>query len=129
VAIANQLYRELGGRLFQKLGMDPAQLRKAVLRLDGAVGGLLEEIDSHGAVIVATIQKAQRMQAHRSQAKHFANLKSLVDVVIFDEGHYEPARTWSDTVRSADVHAPGRKQGGEGGRAGAVRDQPAPRLT
>lgn len=57
----------------------------------------LEYKDIDETVFVATIQKLQTMT--KRDATQFERLRQHVSLVMFDEGHYEPALTWSQAIR------------------------------
>jgi superfamily II DNA or RNA helicase len=49
-------------------------------------------------VYISTIQSLQEL--HSEHRSNFNRLKELIDLVIFDEGHREPARKWAEAVRA-----------------------------
>lgn len=101
VSITDQLYREISGKLFQKLGVDPNEIPKKTIRPKKAFGADLKEKHLDNAVVFLTIQQLHLWHANDSEA--FSLLKRNTTLLIFDEGHYEPAPSWSETVRTFPV--------------------------
>ena len=89
IAIKNQLLKEIGGNFFEKIGKKPSAKRVLPLRsnLDYA----------KNCIVVDTIQKIDRNRKLGNEI--YKLLKSNIDLVIIDEGHYEPALSWSNTIR------------------------------
>ena len=50
------------------------------------------------AIFVSTIQLIDRFR--QEAPDKFAKFAASIDIVLVDEGHYEPARSWSVTIRS-----------------------------
>ena len=98
LAIRDQLQLELSGRrpngFFQKQGIDPSDLRRSVSILKE-----MPDIVSKGTdgIFVSTIQLIDRYRQKRPQ--QFSKFAGSIDVLLVDEGHYEPARSWSVTIR------------------------------
>jgi superfamily II DNA or RNA helicase len=98
VALREQLVRDITARFFERLEVAPdrERLPKQIVELDGPFRDLkYENVDT--TVFVSTIQKLQSMQRHNTAG--FEHLRDHVSLVMFDEGHYEPALTWSRTIR------------------------------
>ncbi|ANC11281.1 DEAD/DEAH box helicase [Bacillus cereus] len=51
-------------------------------------------------VFVSTIKSLNDIRVNKKS--YFEELKSKVDIIIFDEGHREPAKSWQKTVRDLD---------------------------
>ncbi len=102
VALRQQIARDIGGRFFERLdsGPDVSQIPKQVIELDRHSANLqLDDIDQ--TVFVATIQKLRSMTTRGSAI--LERLRPRVSLVMFDEGHYEPAPTWSEAARQFDA--------------------------
>lgn len=102
IALRQQLVRDITARFFERLDLapDPADIPKKVAELDGPFRELkIDRIDE--MVLVSTIQKLQSMESHDRAA--FEYLLKHVSLLMFDEGHYEPALTWSRTIRQFTV--------------------------
>lgn len=98
IALRDQLFRELKNGIFKKLSLPPGAKLKPVYCLKEKQKDInfINDLPRE-AVIVSTIQKLQTMQ--KNQRDFYHKLVDQVDLIIFDEGHYEPALHWSDTVR------------------------------
>jgi superfamily II DNA or RNA helicase len=99
IAIREQLTRHVHNEFFEMLndGPDIDQLPKQVIELVGHFDELdYKNIDD--TVFVATIQKIQYMKENHND--DFCELLNHITLILFDEGHYEPARKWSQTIRA-----------------------------
>lgn len=101
VALRDQLCREVSGRFFSKLGLSES-LPKTVRNIKRAFPNI-DDGAYESSIIAMTIQllfslkkKSIENPAHH---QHYAKLQSKVDLIIVDEGHYEPALMWSDAIR------------------------------
>ena len=57
-----------------------------------------DELLNGSAILVSTIQMLGTM--HRQDALEDIDLASALDLVLFDEGHYQPAIQWSAAIRA-----------------------------
>lgn len=98
-AIRDQLSRELGGKrgFFLRSGLGTDQLPKQVLLIRSASD--LPETIPAGTILVSTIQLVNDMAKNRADDEAYDRLCKRCDVVIVDEGHYEPANAWSQSIR------------------------------
>jgi len=98
IALRQQLVRDIGARFFERLALAPelSQIPKEVVEVVGPFREL-EYGDIGETVFVATIQKLQAMV--KRDAAQFERLRQHISLVMFDEGHYEPALTWSQAIR------------------------------
>jgi hypothetical protein len=81
---------QYSSRQFDRLVTDPAAPAMSVL----AAGR---------AVLIMTVQMLGSLKGQSAQGSTlYESLALHADLVLFDEGHYEPAAEWSDTVRSLD---------------------------
>nr|WP_166636734.1 DEAD/DEAH box helicase family protein [Lysobacter terrigena] len=95
VAIRSQLIEELSGAFFLKAGITvPARL---VAELSAKAA-----LSTEPAVLVTTVQMLDRWR--RLEPGKYEALRANLDIVLMDEGHYEPASSWSKTVR--DLRCP-----------------------
>lgn len=92
IALRDQLHGELSGGVFDKLGLAKPLERHARLVDESAQASEIGPND----IVVTTVQ----LLASATEDPAWARLFPKVSMVIFDEGHYEPAPTWSHTVRS-----------------------------
>lgn len=95
--VIDQLYKELDGNIFKKKFVGLKKLPdKPVFQLDFETS-ILE----NDAVVCWTIQRL--LLTKKNKPKLFTSLVESVSLILFDEGHYEPAVQWSEAVRSFDV--------------------------
>jgi superfamily II DNA or RNA helicase len=98
-AIRDQLALELGGRrgFFLRSGFGRKDLPKTVLPIRS--NGDLPKGITAGTILVSTIQLVNDMARNRAIDPSYDLLRARCDVVIVDEGHYEPANAWSLSIR------------------------------
>ncbi|MFS8188464.1 DEAD/DEAH box helicase [Rossellomorea marisflavi] len=96
-AIRDHLYDELNGELWEKMNIDVDHGKSVYELYPNNVCKLLEE-RAGKKVYISTIQGLTKMKAEKPEL--FYSLKDTIDLILFDEGHKEPANTWSDTIRS-----------------------------
>lgn len=95
-AIREQLYKEIKKNLWEKMNID-LEIKKSIERLFPKNAS--ELVDKEGnKVFITTIQALTQVKNENKDV--FNNLKDSVDLILFDEGHKEPANTWSETIRS-----------------------------
>jgi superfamily II DNA or RNA helicase len=100
IALRKQLLEKLEERFFQR-GVDKTRrLPKRVLELEKQH---LRDTSSRKVptVFVGTIQKLDRISARDQRSLQF--LLAKVSLLIVDEGHYEPALSWSEAIRQFKV--------------------------
>lgn len=97
IVLRDQLFQELQGGFFQKLRRSPKIIPKSVHCLGDKKNRQFLRNLPEDAVVVTTIQKLHAM--YKGDQQSFSKLVDQVDLVMFDEGHYEPALCWSETVR------------------------------
>lgn len=98
-ALRRQLFREIsGGDFWQRVGVsDPSNLPMSVIELKEA-SKLPSSLNS--LVVVTTIQLLHSLAKSPTESNR---LKQAASLVLFDEGHYEPATKWRETVRSLET--------------------------
>ncbi len=102
VALRQQLFRDVQKGFFKRLApnLPLDSIPKTVIELCG--DGLMQEIKDYGAtVLVATIHKIRNLAEDADP--EWEKLTAHVSLVIVDEGHYEPASSWSQVLRSFDA--------------------------
>ena len=93
VTLADQIKKDVQRRFFVKaLKINNYHSPKKVRRL-----GSLIPIDQEPFTIVSTIQKLLSLK--KQNVNYYNKLIEKIELVIFDEGHYEPAISWSKIVR------------------------------
>ncbi|RUT73038.1 DEAD/DEAH box helicase [Ancylomarina longa] len=95
VAISEQLCIEINTFFNEKLQLK-AEIPKKVQYYDANVS--IADFNNTNVVLVSTIQKLDYLKRQNSQ-KEYKLLKKKISLIIFDEGHYEPAISWSGTIR------------------------------
>jgi len=96
VALRDQLAREVDGRFFSRLSLRTGPLPKAVRNVVRALPELSEN-ECASTILVMTIQMLYSIFNRRPDT--YRILADHVDLVIVDEGHYEPAMSWRDAIR------------------------------
>ena len=106
VALRDQLCREVKGRFFRKLGLTE-NLPKTVHNVKKGFPSIADD-EYKESIIAMTIQMLfslkKKHDANPANHQDYATLKDKVDLIIVDEGHYEPALMWSDAIRG--INAP-----------------------
>jgi superfamily II DNA or RNA helicase len=101
IALKKQLIRDITKRFWRRLKVDPDFHGQEVFGFTPATAGqILESGKASEGVLVCTISTLQRLHADPSYQKYYDSLGRLIKLVIFDEGHREPAPTWAAAVRS-----------------------------
>jgi superfamily II DNA or RNA helicase len=99
VGIRDQLYLELSGKrklgFFNKQGVIPSFLKRPVFTLSSTLD--ISVAAPGDAVFISTIQLLDHCRQNAEQL--FRTFIAAIDIVLVDEGHYEPARSWSETIR------------------------------
>jgi hypothetical protein len=95
IALRDQLAGEVAGRFFTKLGLTN-RLPKTVHNIKDRFPSAAK-LDLSQTIFVTTIQMLHSMVRHNSP--NYKLLQDNVDLVIVDEGHYEPAISWREAIR------------------------------
>lgn len=98
-ALVKQLADDVASRFWARIGA-PEPSGKEVVRIYPSTAET--ELLHHcaGTIWMATIATLQRLHATGSAA--YARLRDRLGLVVVDEGHYEPARSWSEAVRQLE---------------------------
>ena len=110
IALCEQLELYIRERFFEHLKRKPKSIPKRVVRIEELIGDKTRS-DWKNMVIVATIQMIESMSRLRSnftrrqltKRKFIEQLRREIDLVLVDEGHYEPALSWSTALRQFAV--------------------------
>lgn len=101
VALRDQLYREVSGRFFTKLKLTD-DLPKTVHNVKKGFPAIADD-EYKRSIVAMTIQMlfSLKKKYEENPANHgdYVTLQNKVDLVIVDEGHYEPALMWSEAIR------------------------------
>lgn len=95
VALRNQLYSEINSEFFNKVGINSVNLSKKVRNFKQSIRVKEEELPE--SIIISTIQKLDYLR--KKTPADYEKLNKSISLVIFDEEHYEPSRSWSDAIR------------------------------
>lgn len=100
-AIRDQLVRELSGQrgFFSRFNIGKEELPRKVIALKSTKG--LQKLPDN-AIVVSTIQLINDFARTRNEKPQYDLLRRKCSAVIVDEGHYEPAQTWSQAIRGLD---------------------------
>jgi superfamily II DNA or RNA helicase len=99
LGLREQLQRQIRAGFFENLSppIDPARLPKQVIEIDTARDlQAVEDLDD--VVLIATVQLVCRVR--EEHAAEWQRLLEHVSLLVLDEGHCEPAASWSLTIRS-----------------------------
>jgi superfamily II DNA or RNA helicase len=97
VALRDQLQRDLSGRFFSRLERKPAKIPKHVIP-QAQLATLTRTRSVADKVVVMTIQKLDQLRKHEERL--YDRLRRETSLLIFDEGHYEPALVWRQAIRA-----------------------------
>jgi superfamily II DNA or RNA helicase len=102
VALRAQLRTNIQGRFFKSIApsLDTTALPKQVVELKN-IDDLRKIPDLRASVIIMSIQMVDRMAKGRDAL--WEELKKRVSLVVIDEGHCEPATSWSRAIRGFHV--------------------------
>ena len=91
-----------GGIQRRAINLVPDTLRnELILRTkptEGSGDSVLDWLENNSGVLIMTVSLLQTLK--RNDPIRYETLRSRIDTVIFDEGHYEPAASWSETIRA-----------------------------
>jgi len=95
-ALRSQLHDEISNTFFNKISHTSKKLKKTIKLLSG---NSFEEsfLDK---IVVTTIQKLN--STRKNEPTKFNSICKKFDLIIFDEGHYEPATNWSKSIREIE---------------------------
>lgn len=96
ISVSKQLYEEISDVIFKNKFQLSIQIPKTVKKLKSEYEEILTSYDQ--TVLITTIQKIDYLGKKKSEV--YDHLINNTDLVIFDEGHYEPAHSWSSTIRA-----------------------------
>ena len=101
IALRNQLFKDVSGRFFSRVADPGVVIPKTVLNIDRSEPDLdVGDFQQH--VFVCTIQKLHSMKNRNSI--FYQRLSKQISLLLIDEGHYEPAPSWSQSIR--DLNCP-----------------------
>jgi superfamily II DNA or RNA helicase len=97
-----QIIEELKDRFWVKIGHDVTSLKDQKIEslLPSDFLKIYNDIKNSKFIVVTTIQALQSIATNSDIISEYEDFKKLVDCIVFDEGHKEPAYTWGETIRS-----------------------------
>ncbi|MDV3460182.1 hypothetical protein CMU57_06290 [Elizabethkingia anophelis] len=97
-----QIIEELKDRFWSKIQLDVTRLKDQRIEslLPSDFIKTFAEIKKEKFIVVTTIQALQAIATNPNVYSEYQEFKNLVDCIVFDEGHKEPAYTWGETIRS-----------------------------
>ncbi|MBT7618611.1 MAG: DEAD/DEAH box helicase family protein, partial [Calditrichaeota bacterium] len=99
VALRDQLYRNIQSAFFSQFGVEGEQLPKNVINAEFKIP-TKKQFQASPITLVTTIQKLVYLE--REEPDKFKTLTESISMVLFDEGHYEPAKRWSQIIKQFD---------------------------
>jgi superfamily II DNA or RNA helicase len=96
IALRDQLHLNIKETFFTQFKIDVNQLPKKVLNSDDGIPSH-NQLNESSQIIVSTIQKLLFLD--KNDEVSFQSLVNSISLVIFDEGHYEPARKWNQIIQ------------------------------
>lgn len=99
ISLRDQLSSDISGRFFKHIGYPVDGLKKEVKIITEGSSINSKSISSN-LVIIMTIQM---MVSIENNTDVFNLLSSNAELLIIDEGHYEPAKEWSKTIRKIEA--------------------------
>jgi superfamily II DNA or RNA helicase len=97
-ALREQLADDVERKFWAQIEIDPGAWPRAIEKfVPSSLGMLWAKHRGEPCVYVGTIQALQ--QVKREDKELYAALRNSLSLVIFDEGHREPAPEWAETVR------------------------------
>ncbi|HSS48990.1 MAG TPA: DEAD/DEAH box helicase family protein, partial [Thermoanaerobaculia bacterium] len=97
-ALREQLAADVERKFWAQIGVNPGSWPRVVEKfVPSNLGALRARHTGQPCIYVGTIQALQ--QVKREDDSLYADLRRSLSLVIFDEGHREPAPEWAETVR------------------------------
>lgn len=100
ISLRDQLSSDISGRFFKHIGYPVDELKKEVKIITEGSSMNPKSISSN-LVIIMTIQMMVSIEKNNTDV--FNLLSSNAELLIIDEGHYEPAKEWSKTIRKIEA--------------------------
>ncbi|MBU1098933.1 MAG: DEAD/DEAH box helicase family protein [Bacteroidetes bacterium] len=94
--LRDQIFNQVNLEFFKTIKQKDSELLRKVYKWDSYLN--LRQIDFDDSVLVGTIQKF-----HLSMSKNDHQMnknKEKISLMLIDEGHYEPAYKWRESIRS-----------------------------
>lgn len=95
--LPEQTQNEIETEFWLKIGVDIEKNMFKTVYQYNRINDFYSINDPSGAIVIMTIQRLCYM--HKNSREEYENLKHKIDLIIFDEGHREPAKEWSEINR------------------------------
>jgi superfamily II DNA or RNA helicase len=96
-ALPQQTKEEIDRHFWNNIDVDADELNLKPSYLYKNITKFIENQDASGSIIILTIQRLSSI--YRNNSPLYQELQEKINLVIFDEGHREPAKEWSDINR------------------------------
>jgi superfamily II DNA or RNA helicase len=97
VALRKQIANDIEKRFWNRIGVDPNQFNKKIVRFKPITLDLSVEREVT-KIFVCTIQTLQIL--FNKYPEKYSELQRLISTVIVDEGHREPSPEWAKAIRN-----------------------------
>jgi len=105
INLRRQLFKDVRGRFFSHLERSPKYLPKNIINLEGDKKRDKDFIDKlkkeNDLVFITTFQKLESLK--KNDINTYKTLRKKINILLIDEGHYEPAFSWSKTIREFKI--------------------------
>jgi len=100
--LRDQLKRDVKERFWKRIDTNPENLPNKEVKsfVPHTVKEILYKSRETNTIFICTIQTLQRIYSKKENKNIYNELKKRISIVIFDEGHREPAPEWAKAVRS-----------------------------
>ena len=99
IAIRDQLYTDIKSGFFDIIGENPDKKNQPFLIKNSSTFAAVD--DHQDKSYVLTIQSI--ISLYKNNNDSFNSISNNIDIVLVDEGHYEPAPTWGNAIRSLNA--------------------------
>ncbi|WP_318509130.1 DEAD/DEAH box helicase [Bacillus sp. T3] len=93
-AVRDQIVKDISNEVWVKMGLS-FRLTKTIHMI---IPSKLTSVPDSPTIFICTIQSLLTLKENHNEL--YRGLKNKVDLVLFDEGHKEPANTWQSVIRS-----------------------------
>lgn len=93
-AVRDQLVKDISDEVWIKMGLS----MRPTKTIHMIIPSKLTSVPDSPTIFISTIQALLTLKENHNEL--YRDLKNKVDLVLFDEGHKEPANTWQSVIRS-----------------------------
>ncbi|MEG1142199.1 MAG: DEAD/DEAH box helicase family protein, partial [Clostridia bacterium] len=94
--LPNQIKLEIDSSFWEKIGLQPHSMKLKPSYLYNDINNYFSN-EEGGKILIITIQSLSKM--YKEKKDIYNKIKEIIDLIIFDEGHREPAKEWSEINR------------------------------